>query len=531
MLYANSCAQASVALCSRPPARPHASHAKATAAALLFLGVLMFAAAQIRGPPYPPVPSVLHASPSAQGRVTADPSSRPLPHTAMRPGHAPRGPYARQRPPSCAMSSASPAVVSFVEAAAGPFLIDWAQGLAGVFGFTCGWGLAWAMGKWRSAATHRAPQRIAAMATSGAASGTSEGPEPNGPGADGSGPEAPPPRALAVGRRWASVVGSAAWLQLHTPEARGASAADEAAARRAARRMALRAEALQSGGTVSEQPRAPGPLPRTGLVVPGSVVVVGSAGAAGAKALQAALRWQGPGTAVYAGVRPGGTRPAGAAEEGVQALELDVTWEPRRIAAALAELPGPIAGLVFAAQSVRAPQIVDRDGVERVARACVAAGIPRLALVSACGVTVPRSPSFALNNALSGQMQAKADGEAALRAVAQEFPDVFGYTVIRVGTLTQEPGLGVGALEASQADVYEGRLSYADLGQALVAALAVPAARNTTLELHVAQRAGVSGPPYAVATGLPVLRPVPSAPLLRAATWPLLFAQLHADSV
>jgi uncharacterized protein YbjT (DUF2867 family) len=129
-----------------------------------------------------------------------------------------------------------------------------------------------------------------------------------------------------------------------------------------------------------------------------------------------------------------------------------------------------VGAVIFAAStgtSGRDPFPVDKEGVINAAKCCIAAGIPRLVVVSSGTVTHPESGVYKLLNTLGkGIMEAKIQGEETLRELYSD-PAVLeknlGYTVIRPGGLTTGESLGAVALELNQGDSISGRVARADV--------------------------------------------------------------------
>ena len=136
---------------------------------------------------------------------------------------------------------------------------------------------------------------------------------------------------------------------------------------------------------------------------------------------------------------------------------------------------------------------VDRDGVVNAAKACIAADVPRLVIVSSGGVSRPDSAIYKLLNfAVKGVMEAKIQGEDTVRELYAS-PDVLakglGYTVIRPGGLLMDEPVGVGALELNQGDSKSGRLPRADVASLCVQCLSSSSAFDTTFECYQANSA------------------------------------------
>jgi uncharacterized protein YbjT (DUF2867 family) len=136
---------------------------------------------------------------------------------------------------------------------------------------------------------------------------------------------------------------------------------------------------------------------------------------------------------------------------------------------------------------------VDRDGVINAAKACIAADVPRLVIVSSGGVSRPDSAIYKLLNfAVKGVMEAKIQGEDAVRdlyASRDVLAKGLGYTIIRPGGLLMDDPVGVAALELNQGDSKSGRLPRADVASLCVQCLSSPNAFDTTFECYQANSA------------------------------------------
>jgi uncharacterized protein YbjT (DUF2867 family) len=120
------------------------------------------------------------------------------------------------------------------------------------------------------------------------------------------------------------------------------------------------------------------------------------------------------------------------------------------------------------------PEAVDYRGVQALVDAAKAAGVEQFVLVSSMGVTRITHP---LNRFVDNILLWKALGENALR-----FSGV-GYTIVRPGGLTDEPG-GSAGFRVGQGDTMsEGRIPRADVAAVCLAALGNPAARDKTFEI------------------------------------------------
>ena len=150
-----------------------------------------------------------------------------------------------------------------------------------------------------------------------------------------------------------------------------------------------------------------------------------------------------------------------------------------------------LGAVIFAASasaSGSSPFSVDRDGVVNAANCCIAAGVPRLVVVSSGTVTRPDSAVFKLLNTIGhGIMDAKIQGEDIVRKVYSD-PSVverkLGYTIIRPGGLTTGMSLGPGALELNQGDSKSGRLSRADVAGLCINCLDASDTFDTTFECY-----------------------------------------------
>jgi nucleoside-diphosphate-sugar epimerase len=131
---------------------------------------------------------------------------------------------------------------------------------------------------------------------------------------------------------------------------------------------------------------------------------------------------------------------------------------------------------------------VDKNGVLKVAQCCIQENIPRFVVVSSGAVTKPSSAIYLLLNTVGkGIMEAKVQGEDGVRAMyaAPSARDKkLGYTIIRPGGLTKEPGLGAGALELNQGDDKSGRISRADVASLCIKCLDSPDSWDTTFECY-----------------------------------------------
>jgi uncharacterized protein YbjT (DUF2867 family) len=88
--------------------------------------------------------------------------------------------------------------------------------------------------------------------------------------------------------------------------------------------------------------------------------------------------------------------------------------------------PETLAGAVVGAQTVifaatapafGKPSAVDHVGLESTARACIAASVPHLVVISGAGITKLGSPAYRFLNRFGQRMDAKREGEASVRAM------------------------------------------------------------------------------------------------------------------
>ncbi|CAJ1931752.1 unnamed protein product [Cylindrotheca closterium] len=143
--------------------------------------------------------------------------------------------------------------------------------------------------------------------------------------------------------------------------------------------------------------------------------------------------------------------------------------------------------VIFAASASKGggtPAQVDNDGLVNVAKACIAAKIPHLVVVSSGSVTKPESPVFKFLNLFGKIMEEKIKGEDEVRRL---YSTVEGatYTIIRPGGLTEDPGRGASALELNQGDAKSGRISRFDVAALCIEATYYPQLTGrTTFECY-----------------------------------------------
>lgn len=143
--------------------------------------------------------------------------------------------------------------------------------------------------------------------------------------------------------------------------------------------------------------------------------------------------------------------------------------------------------VIFAASASKnggTPAQVDNDGLVNVAKACIAAKVPHLVIVSSGSVTKPESPVYKFLNLFGKIMEEKIKGEDSVRAL---YSGVEGstYTVIRPGGLTEEPARGVDSLELNQGDTKSGRISRYDVASLCIESTFHPSLTGgTTFECY-----------------------------------------------
>lgn len=217
----------------------------------------------------------------------------------------------------------------------------------------------------------------------------------------------------------------------------------------------------------------------------GPVVVLGAGGKTGREAVLYASKM---GMSVRAATRSGSV-PEGLAAAGVEGVKGDVT-KPDEL---LAAVKGASA-VIFAASASQKKEFakesnafaVDCEGVKNAARACLEAKVPRLVIVSSGGVSKPDSLVYKGLNLFGRIMDAKIEGEDAVRAMyAKSGADAGAtYTIVRPGGLTEEPSKGPSALELNQGDTKSGRIARADVAALCVECVTEKSAANCTFECY-----------------------------------------------
>jgi uncharacterized protein YbjT (DUF2867 family) len=157
------------------------------------------------------------------------------------------------------------------------------------------------------------------------------------------------------------------------------------------------------------------------------------------------------------------------------------------------------AAVVYAASASKAggdAQAIDNRGAVAAADACLAARVPRYALISSTATTRPASLGYKFTNAFvpgyaRGVMDAKAAGEAGVRAAYAADASACTYAIVRPGGLEESSEVvGARGLEVSQGDALAGVVSRADLAEAVVALVLTERVRfDTSFELYTTQSA------------------------------------------
>jgi uncharacterized protein YbjT (DUF2867 family) len=208
----------------------------------------------------------------------------------------------------------------------------------------------------------------------------------------------------------------------------------------------------------------------------GTVLVAGGSGRAG-KYVLAELRAQGiPCRGTTRSVAEA-RRRLGTAAEGIDWVEADLR-QPEDAARAVAGVDYVVC--VIGSRELSGPnsaEFVDYGAVRNLADAARAARVRHVVLLSAIGVTDPKSPA---NRLFKGALEWRLKGEDALRASG------VAYTVVRPAGLVDRPA-GERGLRIAQGDDWRAfagaTLSRADLARVLVQCLREPGARNATFEI------------------------------------------------
>lgn len=251
---------------------------------------------------------------------------------------------------------------------------------------------------------------------------------------------------------------------------------------------------VQGAGIAAISPFFPSPTfaADTSLTVPKNkpVVVLGASGKTGRECVSALLQDGRPCIA---------TNRGGNFEYEGPPSSLSLTVAPadvKSLESLSSVITKDVGAVIFAASTSKQggdSYEVDRDGVINAAKACIAADVARLVIVSSGGVSRPDSAIYKLLNfTVKGVMEAKIQGEDVVRDLYAS-PDVLarnlGYTVIRPGGLLLEPPVGVAAMELNQGDNKSGRLPRADVASLCVQCLDSASAFDTTFECYEANTA------------------------------------------
>jgi uncharacterized protein YbjT (DUF2867 family) len=218
-----------------------------------------------------------------------------------------------------------------------------------------------------------------------------------------------------------------------------------------------------------------------------SIVVFGANGKTGKRCVSTAAR---AGATVVACTRAGDFN---ANEFGLQSeLVNQITPKQGDVSKAsdaqINEIVKGASAVVFAAsasQSGGTPEQVDKNGLIKVARACIAQNVKRLVVVSSGSVSKPLSPVYVFLNFFGGVMRAKIEGEDAIRRMYVSRENC-AYVIMRPGGLTEDPGRGASAMELNQGDEKSGRVSREDVAALCVAAAMSEesVAKNATFECY-----------------------------------------------
>uniref|UniRef100_A0A7S0HII0 NAD(P)-binding domain-containing protein n=1 Tax=Hanusia phi TaxID=3032 RepID=A0A7S0HII0_9CRYP len=214
------------------------------------------------------------------------------------------------------------------------------------------------------------------------------------------------------------------------------------------------------------------------------VVVLGATGKTGKEVVNTLLQKGGYG--IRAAVRGEATKEMfGAAEYPADDIDLltgvDVT-KPETLTEALAGA-GAVVFASSASQKGGNAEAVDCIGVENVAKACIAAGVERLVVISSLGVTRPDSFAFKFTNLFGNIMDYKEQGEERLRE-AYKGQTKCSYTIIRPGGLQSGKPKGLNNLVAVQGDTGYSDIDRADVAEVAVASVFYPETAFTTFELY-----------------------------------------------
>ncbi len=114
---------------------------------------------------------------------------------------------------------------------------------------------------------------------------------------------------------------------------------------------------------------------------------------------------------------------------------------------------------------------VDRDGAIKLVQASTIAGVPRYVIVSSVGAESPPDD----DDVFSVYLRAKAAADAAVAESDRE------WTIVRPGTLTDDPGTGRARIDLTP---FHGRVARDDVAAVLAALLFDPRATGRTLYVN-----------------------------------------------
>ncbi len=236
-------------------------------------------------------------------------------------------------------------------------------------------------------------------------------------------------------------------------------------------------EASDESSTSSETPNT------------GPITIIGSNGKTGSECVGACFARSIPVKATTrSGIYSGVYSNAEAASKLLSTMPCDVT-----VPSTIKDAVEGSRAVIFAASASKqggTAAAVDNEGLVNVAKACIAAKVPSLVIVSSGAVTKPDSPVYKFLNLFGKIMEEKIKGEDAVRALYKSEGSCCTYTVIRPGGLTEDEGRGVSALELNQGDTKSGRIARADVASLCVeASVYTKLAGGTTFECYDADTA------------------------------------------
>ena len=160
------------------------------------------------------------------------------------------------------------------------------------------------------------------------------------------------------------------------------------------------------------------------------ITVIGASGRTGRLCVAACLR---RGVAVRALTR-GGDLPDGIdpSSEGLTLGRVDVR-DPESIHAAVVGSTGVVYAASASKKGGGNAKAIDNEGVVAAARACLAAQIPRFALISSTATTRPDSNGFKYTNILGGIMMEKSKSEVEVKRLFAADASASDYVIVRPG--------------------------------------------------------------------------------------------------